>query len=72
MTQRNISIHFVLPATAGHTATVQTKLTVHIDCLYCPDMELQENPSNGSRYTVENLKEPTNLPAEMLTIRQDG
>ena len=69
MTQRNISTHFVLLATAGHIATLQTKLTVHIDCLYCPDMELQENPSNGSRYTEENLKEPANLLAD---IRQDG
>jgi len=33
VTQRNISIQFVLPATGGHTATNQTKLRVHIDCL---------------------------------------
>jgi len=38
VTQRNISIHFVLQATAGHTAHCSnrlssTKLTVNIDCL---------------------------------------
>ena len=57
MTQRNIIIHFLLPATAGHTANcnnglTSNKLTIHMDCLYCPNVELQENPSNGSRYTA--------------------
>jgi len=55
MTQRNISIHFVLPATAGHTTTLETKLTVYTDCLFCPNMELQENSFNGSRYTADKL-----------------
>jgi len=67
VTQRNISIHFVLPATAGHTATLQTKLTVHTDCLFCPNMELQENPFNGSRYTADKLEELINLLTDMLT-----
>jgi len=60
----NISIRFVLPATAGHTAhctnwLTSTKLTVHMDCLLCPNMELQENPFNGSHHTAENLSELT-------------
>ena len=38
-----------------------------MDCLYCPDMELQENPSNGSRYTADNSEELTNLLTDMLT-----
>jgi len=66
VTQRNISNHFVLSATAGHTAGLETKLTVHTDCLFCPKMELQENPFNGSRYTADKLEELTNLLTDML------
>ena len=66
MTQTNISKHFVLPATAGHTTTFETKLTFHTDCLFCPNMELQENTFNGSRYTADKLEELPNLPTDML------
>jgi hypothetical protein len=38
-----------------------------MDCLYCPDMELQKNPSSGSRYTADNFEELTNLLTDMLT-----
>ena len=67
MTQRNISKHFVLPTTAGHTATFETKLTVRMDCLFCPNMELQKNPFNDSRYTADKLEELTKLVTDMLT-----
>ena len=32
-----------------------------------PNMELQENPFNGSRYTADKLEELTNLLTDMLT-----
>jgi hypothetical protein len=67
VTQMNISKHFVLPATASHTATLETKLTVHTECLFSPNMELQESPFNGSRYTADKLEELTNLLTDMLT-----
>jgi len=38
-----------------------------MECLLCPNMELQENPSNVSGYTDENLEELTNLLTDMMT-----
>ena len=45
VTQRNISIHFVLPATASHTATLETKLTVYTDCLLVLTWNYRKIPS---------------------------
>jgi len=45
VTQRNISKHFVMSATAGHTTTLQTKLTVHTDCLFVLTWKYRKIPS---------------------------
>jgi len=42
------------------------KPTVHTECVFCPNMELQKTPFNNSRYTADKLEELTNLLTEML------